>query len=342
MIVSIADFLGENDEQHYNILPGEINPLFKNIPVTVNLFYGDPLLQIENTVNILRRLEENKHTGPVIIITKGDIAKFPDTYFNLDLHFGFSTFGVDSTLDGSNLKRFENNLFTISNWKNKYKYSIEFRPIIRSINDSPEVIENIFKIANKYKTAIGFCGLQGRPEMLKILKENGIHFDAYPGYEIGMKKALSKEVENFIFEMSEKYNVPSFRKTSCLISYTHGFERDYNAHYYRPNEMRCKKCPMSDKCCEFKRCLTLSNIKQVDIPFKHEIIEKNNHICVLYNKGICKFANDDCRKISGKLIKIDQKITTSDVRLIKWLTGYTVDADFTEESYISENWLNKK
>jgi len=326
-------------EVHYNILPSKINPLLRKIPVVVNLFYGDPLLQIDNTLRILKELEDDKHTGPVIIITKGDMSKFPDVFFNLDLHFAFSTFGINSNLDGSSMERFENNLQVISNFKNKYKFSIEFRPIIYKINDSPEVIENVFKIAKKYNAAIGFCGLQGTPELLKFLKQNNINLEAYPNYELGMKKALSKEVEDLIYELAEKYFVPVFRKTSCLISYVHNFERDYNAHYYRPNEMRCKRCPMSLKCHRFKSELTQSNVKQVNIPFKHEIIEKNNHVCVLYRQGICKFANNDCKNIKGKLIKIDQPITTSDVRLIKWLTGYTVDAYFTEESFISNNWL---
>ena len=35
---------------------------------------------------------------------------------------------------------------------------------------------------------------------------------------------------------------------------------------------------------------------------------------------------------------IDEPITTSDVRVIKWLYGVTVDADFTEEPFISSKW----
>ena len=53
------------EEKHYNILPSEINPNFTNIPVAVNLFYGDPLLQIDNTIEYLRKLEKVKHKGPV-------------------------------------------------------------------------------------------------------------------------------------------------------------------------------------------------------------------------------------------------------------------------------------
>ena len=46
--------------------------------------------------------------------------------------------------------------------------------------------------------------------------------------------------------------------------------------------------------------------------------------------------------IHGTLLTTDRTLTTSDVRLIKWLTGYTVDADFYESPYISEDWLKKE
>ena len=86
------------ESKHYSILPSEINEVFTNIPVAVNLFYGDPLLQIDNTINYLKRLESVNHKGPVVIITKGDFTKFPDIPFNLDLHVAFSTFGVNSKI----------------------------------------------------------------------------------------------------------------------------------------------------------------------------------------------------------------------------------------------------
>lgn len=35
-------------------------------------------------------------------------------------------------------------------------------------------------------------------------------------------------------------------------------------------------------------------------------------------------------------------LTTSDVRVIKWLTGYTVDANFNDSFLISEDWIKNK
>ncbi len=332
----------KSEDKHYNILPSEINPIFTNLPVAVNLFYGDPLLQIDNTVNYLRKLEEVEHKGPVIIVTKGDFSKFPDERFNLDLHIAFSTFGVNSYLDGSSMERFENNLKQIELRKNNYKYSIEYRPIVYNVNDTVEAFEKVFTLAKKYNLAVGYSGLQGKPESVKIWQEKKINLQPYPGYKFGHKKIIDDKVVMLFEKMAKYYNVPVFRKTSCLFSYVHGFERDYNAHYYRPNEMGCNNCIMKDKCMNFKKNLSLDNNLDEVIPFKYEIINKQKHECILKKKGICEYPTEDCSNISGNVIHISKMLTTSDVRVIKWLTGYTVDANFNDSFLISEDWIKNK
>lgn len=332
----------KSEDKHYNILPSEINPIFTNLPVAVNLFYGDPLLQIDNTVNYLRKLEEVEHKGLVIIVTKGDFSKFPDERFNLDLHIAFSTFGVNSYLDGSSMERFENNLKQIELRKNNYKYSIEYRPIVYNVNDTVEAFEKVFTLAKKYNLAVGYSGLQGKPESVKIWQEKKINLQPYPGYKFGHKKIIDDKVVMLFEKMAKYYNVPVFRKTSCLFSYVHGFERDYNAHYYRPNEMGCNNCIMKDKCMNFKKNLSLDNNLDEVIPFKYEIINKQKHECILKKKGICEYPTEDCSNISGNVIHISKMLTTSDVRVIKWLTGYTVDANFNDSFLISEDWIKNK
>ena len=332
----------KSEDKHYNILPSEINPIFTNLPVAVNLFYGDPLLQIDNTVNYLRKLEEAEHKGPVIIVTKGDFSKFPDERFNLDLHIAFSTFGVNSYLDGSSMERFENNLKQIELRKNNYKYSIEYRPIVYNVNDTVEAFEKVFTLAKKYNLAVGYSGLQGKPESVKIWQEKKINLQPYPGYKFGHKKIIDDKVVMLFEKMAKYYNVPVFRKTSCLFSYVHVFERDYNAHYYRPNEMGCNNCIMKDKCMNFKKNLSLDNNLDEVIPFKYEIINKQKHECILKKKGICEYPTEDCSNISGNVIHISKMLTTSDVRVIKWLTGYTVDANFNDSFLISEDWIKNK
>ncbi len=330
------------EEKHYTILPSEINPIFTYLPVSVNLFYGDALLQIDNTINYLRMLESAKHKGPVIIITKGDFSKFPDIEFDLDLHIAFSTFGIDSPLDGNTMKRFQNNLEEIKKRKHNYKYSIEFRPIIYNVNDSIEVFKRVFSLAKQYNLAIGYSGLQGKPLSVRIWKEEGIDLKPYPGYTFGHKKIIDEKVMDLFEKLAYEYKVPVFRKTSCLFSYVHNLPRDYNAHYYRPSELGCSKCVMKEKCESFKANLSINADLHYTIPFNYEIINKLHHTCILKQKGICEFPSEDCSNISGNIIKITEPLTTSDVRIIKWLTGYTVDASFYESPLISEAWVKDK
>ena len=325
----------DSNNYHFHLLPTELNLLFNNIPIAVNLFYGDPMLQLNNTLSLLDKLESIGHKGPVLLVTKGDLTKFPlNKHYNIDLHFGLSTFGINSKYDGGTMERFGTNLSWAKN--SGYKYSIEFRPIINEINSSQEIIENIISLAYEFNTGIAYSGLQVSENLKQRLREDNIEFKPFDNHEFGLKKYVGKSVQN-LFSKCNTYNIPIFKKTSCLMTWTHNLNRDPNAHYYRPNEVGCNNCPMKEKCFKYKN--NLSDTLNIDIPFKYKIVDKSNHICSLFKAGSCKYPSYDCMHIAGKLIQIDEEITTTDVRLIKWLTGYTVDAKFIESPYINKKWI---
>lgn len=331
----------QDEEFSITVLPSEINPAFINLPVGVNMFYGDPMLQVDNTVALLKRLEKAGHKGPVLITTKGDYSKFPDIPFDLDLYISFSAFGKTCKYDGGTMERFENNLKQLEKRKNNYKHFIEFRPICFGINDDDESICKVLDLAKKYNLVVGYCGLQGRPENIVWWQEKGFDFKPFPPYELDFKKTISDEVVEKIERFAKERNVVLKRKTSCIIS-TISKRRDYNAHYYRPTEVGCCDCPNKNVCFEFKNKLsTDANFDDI-IPFKHSLIFKEHHICIMKQNGTCKFPTLDCGNISGVFVKIDEKITTSDVRVIKWLTGMTVVADFYHSNRISDKWFKNK
>lgn len=328
-----------NNKLNYNITPSKINPYFKTLPVVINLFYGDPLLQIKNTKYYLNQLEENQHTAPVIIITKGNLKNLGSMNYNLNINIALSTIGKSHKLDEISHINFLNNLEYLKTYEN-IKFSCEFRPIMYKINDDEKTIKNLIKICSDYNLPIGYSGIQGKPELIKYWNDNNININPFPGYNLGVKKPISKECFDIIKYYSSKYNVKIFKKTSCLVSYTNNLNRDYNAHYYRPNELMCGDCPMNMKCVNFKNNLSLDDTKLKNIiPFKFTITHKNNHKCLMHRS--CPNPHPDCTKINGNLIKIDKKITTADVRIIKWLSGYTVVAPFYESNYISKEWLTQ-
>jgi hypothetical protein len=333
-------------KNEFDTLPTDVSIKLKNVPVAINLLYGDPMLQVDKTLEYLDRLETAKHSGPIVIITKGPLKNF-NPKFNLDIHLALSTFGIDSPLDGSSMDRFRRNLETAGALResNNIKMSIEFRPIIYTVNDQPETIFAVLDLAKQYNCAVAYSGLQGTEELKRQWLHfntkagaSGLPFTPFPGTTFGHKKHVSEEVEHMINQYAKANDVPVFRKTSCLISYVHMLERDYNAHYYRPTEVGCANCVMSNKCHVFYN--NLCGKVNLTLPYKHEIIYKENHVCRLKQKGICEFPTEDCSKIRGWLIQTKEDLTTSDVRLTKWLTGMTVDADFKESPRISKFWKN--
>jgi len=325
----------------YNIIPTEINPIFTNLPIVINLFYGDPLLQIESTKKYLEQLQESQHKAPIIIITKGNLKNLGDMDYDLNINIALSTIGIKHPLDNIGHYNLINNLKYISKYDN-INFSCEFRPIMYQINDNQKIIDELFHICCDFKLPIGYSGIQVDENLIKYWNENNIQINPFPGYNFSKKKPISNECFEIIKNSSLKYNVPIFKKTSCLISFSNHLNRDYNAHYYRPNELMCSDCIMKEKCLSFKKNqdkeVDYNNFKNI-IPFDFEIITKNNHHCLLYNT--CPNPHSDCNKITGNLIKINKEISTADVRIIKWLTGYTVDAPFFESNEISKDWLSK-
>lgn len=322
----------------FNIMtcPTDVNPILTKIPVVVNIFYGDPMLQIHKTLEIIRKLDRVGHQGPVIIITKGDFKRFPKINSDLDLHFAFSTFGMDHHLDGGSLATFVSNLEEAAE-RRRWRYSIEFRPIIYGINDDFGTIDKVMRLARYYKMAVGYSGLQGKPGVVQCWKDAGLNLLPYPGTEFGYKKYISPEVEKII----KGYDVPVFKKTSCLVSYTHEMDRDYNAHYYRPNELECSDCAMFSKCQRFYRRLPAAARPLPELPFEYKIVYEVNRVCPWLHKG-CSFPSSDCSNLTGYFIQLNKnKVTTSDVRVIKWLTGMTVANDFVESPFLSDYWMSK-
>lgn len=342
----------KNNIKGYFTPPSEINPLFDTIPVVINIFYGDPLIYLKDTLKCLEILERAKHKGPVIIITKGDMSNdkcwFLDKKWNLNIHFGLSFFGNSQYDSVATLERLEHNLDVCYYLHNRYGYSygIEYRPIIKGINDSKDVMKKLFKLAKKYSTTIAYSGLQVEKELAEHIKKNNLPFEPYDGYDFGMKKNIGDDVVTNLKKFSQKYGVPIFKKTSCAISYSQQLGRDYNSHYYRPNEMNCAECPnFGIACSDFKQ--KIDNKENIDyeliskLPFDLKVVHKEHHSCKLHREGLCKFPSPDCLDINGVLLQTDRKLTTSDVRVIKWITGMTVDAVFEESPYISEDWFVK-
>jgi len=154
----------------------------KLIPVGVNMFYGDPMLQVDTTVEILDGLEKRKHKGEVIVITKGDFSLMPDRKFNLNLWYGFSTFGINHKMDGGTLERFENSIAVAKS--RGVKCFIKFAPVLEGINDTDEAIDNVAK----HKIPVSYMGMDIKDPPLGFKKKIKPKCNSYRRTETLMRR----------------------------------------------------------------------------------------------------------------------------------------------------------
>ena len=315
-------------------IPHSINQIFKNCPIVVNCFYGDPFIdnhQSGVTFNYLDKLSNVGHSGIVVLIVRSnitkDIAKRLSEY-NLNIVIGYSYF---------NSKSFDrvSKSFKIMEQFN-IKHFLEFRPIIKNVNNNRKDIENAFILAKN--TCIGYSGLMTKGDIINRVKDKYPDMGLFDGQKPDLhKKLLDQETVDLLNEMSEKYGVSIHLKSSCAISTLLNIP-DYNAHYYRPNEVGCFDCPNIEICMNHKEL----NKDTSMLPFQHQVKYVENSKCYMYN--ICEFPSKDCTNIKGDVIHTDQTMTTSDVRVTKWLTGYTVRPKTMIESHkLSDFWqINKE
>ena len=314
-----------------NITPVEVHPLMENIPVSINNYFGDPFLQYEDTLKKLERLESKKHKGIVCIITKSEAREEQlDKLKSLDLnlHILYSTCSVADFDGPSYKKRIETMQRIVEVGIN---VSLEFRPLINGINDD---IENISKILEDAKSIgikdLAYGGLMGTKEVLALLKRKGFFPKVPRGFDSWSpnKKLMNEDTRAFLEKRCKELGLNSFRKTSCLLSYHHGLERDYNNHFYRPQNYACDACVMHDKCFSFRNNLKEEQVSGLleKIGVKdYQLTKQKNIVCDLYEN--CSSKSESCRNMQGLVLKLNRTITTGDESLLKWLTGCIVKSD---------------
>ena len=59
------------------------------------------------------------------------------------------------------------------------------------IRDASQIVHYLSML--EYNLAIGYSGLQGKPESVKIWQEQGIDLRPYPGYKFGHKKIIDSK-----------------------------------------------------------------------------------------------------------------------------------------------------
>jgi hypothetical protein len=298
--------------------------LLRRIPVSVNNFYGDPLIQWQDTVKKLDDLHNTKHEGPVGIITKGIITENHAKKLSEFIAKGLNIIVLVSI---SELPQFEKigTDHRYENIKLLNKHAIPniayIRPLIPPYNTSEKIIKRMFKKLNKAGSkVVVVSGFRG---------DDGIIKDTNPDEKVEFVlrvKVMTKDVYSFVKESASKYNIHLFTRTACAVSYLVGDKNPYNPYYYSPNLVNCDelKCPLRKTCkpTTEPRSGSMEFIKFLG--YKAELMGGNcDARCQVKpdNRLKCPSCCTTCFFIEGPRISVKGKIRLGDLTFIRFITG---------------------
>jgi DNA repair photolyase len=222
--------------------------ILRELPVSVNNFYGDPVLQWENTIEKLESLEKSHHAGPVGIIMKGKLNDRKVAELKEKKEKGLNLVTLISIselpeLEGTGSEhRYENIRMLNEAGVPAIAY---IRPMMPPFNTSEEVISKIFsQLKDAGCISAVTSGFRGDESLVERLSPD-------ERVQWAMRvKVMPGEVFERIKKHAEANGIQLYTRTACAVSAAVGSERTYNPYYNSPNLVKCAElnCPMQDTC----------------------------------------------------------------------------------------------
>ena len=225
--------------------------LLRSLPVSINNL-ADPVILRDSTATKLDALVADKHTGPVGIITKGNLdtlwwrERMTGWAQNLNLFVFASISELPKSMEPMGTEHRYKTLQAASECGAR---SIAYvRPIIHTVNDDKETIGRIFrKSVDAGCDAIISSGFRGDDE---VVTAAGIGHIQAPDAQQWMKtlKLTPQVTADFMREMARDLNIPYWTRTQCAIAALSDMKRSLNPYYIAPDFVRCDLCSLKDTC----------------------------------------------------------------------------------------------
>jgi hypothetical protein len=222
--------------------------ILRQMPVVVNNFYGDPVMQWKNTMEKLGDLDSSRHSGPVGLIMKGklnerkvaQLKEVKDKGLNLVTLISISEL-PDMEGTGSE-HRYENIRLLTEAGIPTIAY---IRPMIPPFNTSEEVIGNIFKkLREAGCTSAVTSGFRGDEALISKLSP-----DEHVKWALRVK-VMPGEIFERIKRHAQENGIQLYTRTACAVSAVTSESKTYNPYYNSPNLVKCSElnCPLQDTC----------------------------------------------------------------------------------------------
>jgi hypothetical protein len=225
--------------------------LLSSLPVSVNNL-ADPTILRESTAAKLDTLVTDGHTGPVALITKGNLdtswwrERLPGWASRLNLFVFASISELPREMEPIGA---EHRYATLRVAREAGAKAIAYvRPIIHTVNDDPETIGRIFRRSvDSGCHAIVSSGFRGDDQVVNATGLSGI---SAPDGQHWSKilKLTPQSTAEFMRELALDLGVPYWTRTMCAVSALSGMARSLNPYHLAPRFVGCELCPLKSTC----------------------------------------------------------------------------------------------
>ncbi|HEY9879505.1 MAG TPA: hypothetical protein V6D29_13700 [Leptolyngbyaceae cyanobacterium] len=225
--------------------------LLRGLPVSVNNL-ADPSILKASTEAKMNTLVEDGHTGPVALITKGDLSS---PWWTERLSYWASNLNLFVFASISHLPKemepapTESRYRTLAAARNAGAKAIAYiRPIIHTINDSPEIISEMFqRSVDAGCSAIVSSGFRGDDQ---VVSEAGLKSVPAPDNQQWMRtlKLTPQSSADLMIDLADSLNIPYWTRTQCAVAALSGQPRSLNPYYVAPKFVGCDRCPLQNSC----------------------------------------------------------------------------------------------
>lgn len=259
----------------------------EKIPLIINN-RSEPLVPFlrTDTVNFLRLLKENHFKNPKILISKLPFGTSDCDVLNQNNVFIFRTIsGMPADIEPPSNPENRRKILLENDYLKEHtdvKIIHYWRPIVRNLNASEQILESIFSEINSHFDGSVVSGIRVTPNIKKILEKFGGDLSDWNGDT--NHKFLPQDIWNNILNIKNKIN-PNyllFRHTSCIISYLNKCS-DYNLHYCKTKNLKyCEVCPSHHRCLNFVKNINPNELnvffKQLGKDFQYSVSDNQTLI----------------------------------------------------------------
>lgn len=299
--------------------------LLRELPVSLNNFYGDPTLQWSDTITKLDELVATAHRGAVSIITKGklspkmceQLADYQERGLRLVVLVSISELRDMENVGHEH--RYEN----IRRLNAAGVPAVGYvRPLTPPYNTSSETIEYIFRCLGEVGCrAAMVAGFRGDDNLVGDMQPDQV------AQWVLRVKQMTPQIWGCVKTAAQRHGVRVFTRTSCVVDFMLGNTVTYNPYYNSPNLAKCAEigCPLQSTCLPpaQPREGSLQFLRSLGYQLEFQPGTPERQVCDVmpHNRLECKSCCTTCFKLNNPRLFVYGDVNLGDLTFIRFISG---------------------